>query len=466
MKNNIFRTLAVLMLALAMALTSCGPTADNSSVADTSSIGSSGTVDANAYTLNSVALDQYQIVYANDAYGYAKEFAEDLEAGLEDIADIDIKTVADTEAETEHEIIVGDTNRDVNFKMSTMDPLTYGYAAEGTKVVLNAGALYTIELAVDKMLDQYTAGRNLTVSEEAIKTKVEFTEPKNIIMLIGDGMGKNHIEYTLANGLGGFAAKLLPAQANVTTRSTSSVTDSAASATALSGGYKTDNGVVGKKPDLTDVTVMGELVKEKNKELLILTTDSITGATPAGFTAHADARGSSDVIAACQEKIGALVLEGSIDKSNTTKAFLDAIEKYENSGNQNGFFMMYEEAATDWGGHNNEFDTLRDGVIRLNDVVRNAISYVLHNPDTVLLITADHETGGILYTEKKGWLFTSKNHTGKQVPLFALGYGTETFNGKSVDNTEISKFMAHIVGDSNWGDPSIPLTIELPKMSR
>ena len=63
-------------------------------------------------------------------------------------------------------------------------------------------------------------------------------------------------------------------------------------------------------------------------------------------------------------------------------------------------------------------------------------------------------TGGIIYNEEKGeWEFTTTTHTGVDVPVYAMGYGTETFNGKTVDNTDISKFVARIMGESNWETP-------------
>ena len=68
-----------------------------------------------------------------------------------------------------------------------------------------------------------------------------------------------------------------------------------------------------------------------------------------------------------------------------------------------------------------------------------------------MIFTADHETGGILYDEEEGYHFTTGDHTGVNVPVYAIGSGTEYFNDKAVDNTEIAKFMGRIFGVEDLG---------------
>ena len=76
---------------------------------------------------------------------------------------------------------------------------------------------------------------------------------------------------------------------------------------------------------------------------------------------------------------------------------------------------------------------------------------MLH-PDTVLLITADHETGGIITDARGNYVFTKDVHTNQPVPIFGLGDGAEFINGKTIDNTDIPKFFAEkLFGVTNFG---------------
>ena len=135
--------------------------------------------------------------------------------------------------------------------------------------------------------------------------------------MIGDGMGRNHIEAAKKDGMKVFFADTLP---NVSTCMTYSYsvnplgkaefTDSAAAATALSSGYKTINGYVGMDHLKKARKNVRELACEKGARTAVLTTDVITGATPAGFTAHCDSRKSTELI---QSQIDELIRTGKID---------------------------------------------------------------------------------------------------------------------------------------------------------
>ena len=466
-----FITAVALLMSVVLLLASCGTPADTTSENPSQTLGTdsasseiSSEKNAAEYFLNEVPLEQYCIVYGEDTYGYSREVARQFRRDLQEVTGVAPKLVEDTSGEYEYEIIIGTTTRDVNLTEDKMQTLEYGYVTEGTKVILNAGAPYMLELAAEKIISLYSMEKNLRISHEPRRFTFEFETPKSVILLIGDGMGQAHIDYTKENGLGVFIGDIMPSIGECTTTSISGTTDSAASATALSTGYKTTNGSVGKDRKGDNLKVMGELVVEKGKQLMVISNYVIYDATPAAFTAHATDRELTTTIEDQQKALGGLVIKSSED-TNTLQTMIEALAEYDKLEEKNGFFLMNEEGYCDSAGHNNTFGYSVQAVTRMDGLLRYAISYILHHPDTVLIMTADHETGGITKNAETGeWEFTSENHTGVKVPVYAMGYGTETFNGKTVDNTDISKFIAHIMGDSNWGDPNIAIKVELPAL--
>lgn len=444
MKNR-FLSLIALIISLFVFLTSCSQPQDDGK-----------------YTLNGVALEEYRIVYCEDEYGYGRDSAKILRSRLEELTGIMLRIAEDTKEPAEYEIVLGDTNRSEKLKMDELDALDYAVAADGKRVLLNAGEPYMLETVSNKFLQMYSEHRKLTVSETPITETFEFEKPNSVILIIGDGMGFNHINYSLENGVDTFIGNIMPNKGSCKTDSLSGTTDSAAASTALSTGYKTTNGRVGRDKNGNNLKIMGELAIEKQKALMVMSNYKITDATPAGFTAHADSRKDTEDIEKGQSGLDSLVLEQISE--NTLEGFLNALDRYEKLETKNGFFLMNEDGYCDSAGHNNEFNHAVGAVSRIDKIARAAISYLFKHPDTVLIITADHETGGITYNEEKGeWEFTTTNHTSADVPVYAMGYGTETFNNKTVDNTDISRFIACILGDSNWGDPNLPMNIELPR---
>ncbi len=464
MKKKLLSVVALIM-AVTLLFSACGTTDVTSSETSVSQTADASGEQLSGYTLNGVPLEEYKIIYAEDPYGYGREFARTLRSGVQDNTGVTLKISEDTGEPSEYEIVFGDTKREVNLKKDTLGKLDYAVCAEGKKVVVNAGEYYTLELAAEEFVNICLEGKEITVPETPTVKTFEFEKPKSVILLIGDGMGENHIKYTLENGLDVFIGDIMVNKGYCTTSSVTGTTDSAAAATALSTGYKTTNGKVGKDMNGKDLKVMGELAIEKDKALMVLSNYAIYDATPAAFTAHGDDRCTTEEIKETQDKLKekALVLESRDD--NTLLAFIEALAEYEKLETKNGFFLMNEDGYCDSAGHNNEFGHSVGAVTRLDKIARYAISYLFKHPDTVLIMTADHETGGIKYNEEKGeWEFTTTSHTGVNVPVYAMGYGTETFNGTTVDNTDISRFIAHIMGESNWGDPRITPKITLPDL--
>ena len=113
--------------------------------------------------------------------------------------------------------------------------------------------------------------------------------------------------------------------------------------------------------------------------------------------------------------------------------------------NENGFFLMVESSGTDKYGHSNKIAGKIASVTTLDRTLAAILLFMEQNPDTLLVVTSDHETGGVQLPkdgEQPGdHLFTTDYHTATPVKVFALGQGSEYFADKSVDNTDIAKFL-------------------------
>lgn len=346
----------------------------------------------------------------------------------------------------------------------------------------------------------------IEITEDQVESIVsmDFETPKNVIVIIGDGMGPNDIKMTADHSADLFPFGLVLDKIKntgfATTRSAnSSVTDSAASATALSTGEKTNNGYIGKDKNGNDIKTMAEIARENGKRIGIITNEVIYGATPSGFSVHNISRDNStelidslialkaDVLMGCNFKdtydLAGAAAKASIfsdftlaaefksfkyalDKDpNFEKPFLGFNESYSTKAsdnlaqcaqvafnrlkNDNGFFLMIESAGTDKYGHSNNITGKLASVVTLDRTVGAALLFMKENPDTLLVITSDHETGGVQLPKDNeaptNDLFTSTSHTAENVRVFAVGKGSEYFNDKTVDNTDIAKFLINVI---------------------
>ncbi|MBQ8266965.1 MAG: alkaline phosphatase, partial [Clostridia bacterium] len=322
-----------------------------------------------------------------------------------------------------------------------------------------------------------------------------YVKPKNVILMIGDGMGLNDIELTKKFGENlfefGVLVDKLPNRGLAKTDSLDGLTDSAASGTALATGFKTLNGYLGFDKDTNTLKNTMEIAREKGKRVGIVTNDEVFGATPAAFIAHCDARGkTTDIInqyaknapdvlmgagyakvtntlyRADEEKLNIAVNEyGWADALDADASLIKPFfgfmsvdhDEYDNNlaratelslkrlENQNGFFLMVECATPDKAGHDEKIGQKVVGVSNLDKALAVAVKYCTENPDTILIVTSDHETGGVTIPQGdyslSNALFTAEAHTNADVGVFALGYGTEYFKDKTVDNTDIGKFI-------------------------
>jgi len=314
--------------------------------------------------------------------------------------------------------------------------------------------------------------------------------PRNIILIIGDGMGLGALNYTSSvvyGKQGQLLMEQLPVKGLCETYSAShDVTDSAASGTALSSGYKTTNGYVAVTQDHKPIRTIAEEARDAGKSVGLLTNDKLTGATPAAFGAHAGWRDEKENIYNCYYKCGFDFLfstDVEKDKPATEKfaqkgyTVVYSLEDFKNAkpgskvagmlpnhsnaalaasatemlnrlnANPKGFFTMIECAWPDGGGHGNNPDTTVAGVTCVDYVVRAAVEFASKNRDTLVVVTADHETGGIVCTQSIAGRnapfihYMASSHTGAPVGVFAVGPGAKAF-GTVLNNIDIPHIFA------------------------
>lgn len=322
--------------------------------------------------------------------------------------------------------------------------------------------------------------------------------PKNIIFLIGDGMGLTQIFAGLTmNGGWLFLEQLDKIGFSKTQSSDNYVTDSAAGATAFSIGEKTFNGAIGVDSLGQPKETILEMAEKKGLSTGLVTTCDLTHATPASFAAHVGSRKQADSIAIQMAQSGVDVMIGgglarfknradglnlvqvleqkgvkvmdstqdfrsvksgkmawfggkehlpSIlqgrDTSYLKDASLKAVELL--SQNPKGFFLMIEGSQIDWGGHNNDAPYVGTEMIDFDRTIGAILAWAKKDGETLVVITADHETGGLAlnggsFAQKSiDAKFTTGGHTAVMVPVFAYGPGSKKFTG-IYENTEIFK---------------------------
>ena len=322
--------------------------------------------------------------------------------------------------------------------------------------------------------------------QRAIKQKA-----KNIILFIGDGMGPNQV--ALAKfATGGPDHKLsfenFPITGIVYNHSSDSLyTDSAAAATTWATGVKTKNGYLAVDAEKKFLPTIPELLSTKGYKSGLVSTSSITHATPAAFYAHIDNRDKekeiakmlvdsdidialgggqefSDVISSedspfmifdkqsldsillnSKDQVIGLFAEDGLDRETGTPTQLEmtqvALSFLERkSQNCSGFFLMSEGSQIDWAGHDNNVEYMLVEFADFEATVQAATNFALANQDTLILVTADHATGGLVLQRQKGskipaqW--TTGSHDLSPINVYAYGPGAELFSGV-MDNTEI-----------------------------
>ncbi len=411
-------------------------------------------------TLDGVSLREFTIVTPANATLVEKSAALALNDYFLAQGGFSLPTADDSAAPAAHELLIGATNREASKKYdaTTYGDMEYLLVAEGGSVVLRGSGYQlggSIGALAAMMKGEKGADVAVTLPKDGKVAKFAFADKAtNAVLMIGDGMGELQISLALSKDLDHFTARDFPNQGYAKTYSASdSVTDSAASGTALSSGYKTINRYLGMTPKLATPMNIRELAASKGARTAVVTTDALTGATPAAFTVHVKDRDSTAEIVKQQralEDIQYLVGKETGGVTSLVKNGREALRTIAN-GESETFFIMIEEAYIDKHSHSNAGDDVVTTVKQLNDMTTYLSQFIFLHPSTALIVTADHECGGIKQRADGTFMFTSTNHTGVNVPVAAIGPGTEFFNGATVNNIEIAKFMGKIWGEENLG---------------
>ena len=352
-----------------------------------------------------------------------------------------------------------------------------------------------------------------SVSKPEMITQVDTSqEVKNIILMIGDGMGLPQISAAAYSGVDRLSFENFQVTGLHKSHSASDlITDSAAGATAFSTGIKTYNGSIGLDMDSVAVKTIIEECEEKGMATGLVATVAITHATPAAFIAHEFNRVMYESIAADfldtdidyfvgggkqyfdnrkqdnRNLYNELLQKGyyvsdfydkpleqtkpdvkrpfayftadknplpvTAGRNYLTFATRQALQFLENRS-EKGFFVMIEGSQIDWGGHANDGNWMLQETLDFDRAITEALRFAQKNGNTLVIVTADHECGGLCITEKSKmgrpkFKFSTNGHTASLVPVFAYGPGSELFHG-IYENTAIHTKMRKALG---WDSP-------------
>ncbi|MDA9768603.1 alkaline phosphatase [Flavobacteriaceae bacterium] len=337
--------------------------------------------------------------------------------------------------------------------------------------------------------------RQLTLLIILFITKIGLSQEKtpNIILMIGDGMGLTQISAGMyannnSTALEGFEYIGL----SKTYAYDQFITDSAASGTAMASGVKTYNGVLGIDSKNIPKKSILEICQEKGYNTALIATSSIAHATPAAFYAKINSRRKYEDIALqlSEHNVNLFIGGGEMffNKREDKRNLLDEMSDYdfvknldklsESESNKIGyltykeepprkldgrkpaledmastslekmksfgkpFFMMIEGSQIDWGGHSNEMDYVLSEFKEFNTTLQRVLDFAKADGNTLVIVTADHETGGLTLSGgdversiSKG-TFSTKGHSATMVPVFSYGPNAELFKG-IYENTAI-----------------------------
>jgi len=319
---------------------------------------------------------------------------------------------------------------------------------------------------------------------------------KQILLLIGDGNGLAQISSGIVANGGELTLTQLRTIGLVKTQAADDfTTDSASGATAMATGQKANNRALGLNASGDSIPNLPYFLSQKGFKSGLVTNDELTGATPAAFYAHHPERDAAAAIAGYlptsalnlaiggggrifnkeklsqsgftlvsdlqelsavkESRVAHFASEGGMPSMEAgrgnflSQAFLQA-SSYLGKG-KSPFFLMLEAAKIDSGGHSNSPSTIVTELLDFDRAIAEAIRYADTHPGTLVLVTADHETGGVsipqgdLERREVELAFHSDDHTGILVPLFAYGARSTAFAGV-YDNTEIFHRLLKVIG--------------------
>lgn len=328
-------------------------------------------------------------------------------------------------------------------------------------------------------------------------------EVKNIIYLIGDGMGLTSVSMMLIEN--NYEPTIFDKADNIALQKSYSldnrVTDSAASGTALATGHKTNNTMLGQLPDGTNVESLMDIASAKGKATGLVVTTYIQHATPGAFFAHVPSRNhyttiseqllASDIdiaigggMAFYEERYGnrdnaleaiaasGFTLKESLESEVTgervlallapyeienragylAKATAEAIDHLDNC--EEGFVLMVEGSIIDGMGHANDAKAQQQEMRDFMGAIEVAVEYAKAHPETLVVVTADHGTGGLtiisgnadftLSEQGVEYHWATKGHSGELVPIYLYGTGAELING-IMENADLGQRLKDII---------------------
>lgn len=319
------------------------------------------------------------------------------------------------------------------------------------------------------------------------------SEVKNVILLIGDGMGlaQSYAAY-LANDKSLSIYTMPYTGLSITSCADREVTDSGAGGTAIATGHKANYKAIGLDKNNISHPSLLKIAKQYGKSTAIVCSCDLTHATPAAFVANVKNRDlqeqialsyleeycdialgggaerftskgrkdklnlidslakrgyavvySQDELSKCEsEKIFGLFAEGHLPEASKRggvmqQYMLKALEQLDK--NPNGFFMMLEGSRIDMEAHLNKYDAMVEETLDFDRCVAIALDFAKRKGNTLVVVTADHETGGLTLPAKGSKTqdkWTTLNHTGVPVPIYSFGPGAENFT-RVMQNTDI-----------------------------
>lgn len=320
---------------------------------------------------------------------------------------------------------------------------------------------------------------------------------KNVILMIGDGMSLMHV-YTAWTANRG---KLWLENAQATGLSKTwavkkLVTDSGSGGTSLATGVKTVYHAVGVDPEGKPLTSLVDVAKELDKDAGMAVTCRLWDATPCDFCCHNIDRDKEEELVGDYPTSGVdFVFGGGAQKFTNRKDGRDIFKELQKKGyhvsrtlddffaydknsrifavpydkdtplpdergdllarasmkgislmnqNKNGFFMMIEGSQLDDYGHFNQLDLLMKETLDFDQTVGEVMKWAAKDGETLVVVTADHETGGLTLVNgnkdegRVECCFSTKDHSGAMVPVYAFGPGAENFTG-IFENTDVFK---------------------------
>ena len=323
----------------------------------------------------------------------------------------------------------------------------------------------------------------------------------NIIMMIGDGVGLSHISSGMYSNNNYTSLERSKYVGLIKTHSSNRlITDSAAAGTAMSSGIKTKNTVVGMDDNYKPVKTILEICKDLGYSTGIIVTSTIVHATPASYYSKVKSRYQYEDISSQLAKSGINFFVGGGERYFNDRAdnrnlftemedyyFATSIETYKKSNsNKIGyltsyddptekhlgrepslpslveatikkledldkpFFLLIEGSQIDWGSHDNDPEHMISEMIEFDNTIKTVFDFIDNDDNTLVVITADHETGGTAITggdlskSKVKIKYVSGSHTATMVPVFSSGYKAHNFKGV-YDNTEIFNKLFEIV---------------------